>query len=48
VADLDEAFEAGEIPEAEYRVERAVLKQRLLDLWNQAAETEETEEEDEG
>ncbi len=44
VADLDEAFEIGEIPEIEYHVERAVLKQRLLDLWDQVAETEEESE----
>ncbi len=34
VADLDDAFEAGEIPEPEYQVERAILKQRLLVLWD--------------
>ena len=40
VADLDDAFEAGEIPESEYQVERAVLKQRLLVLWDQDAAVE--------
>jgi hypothetical protein len=40
VADLDDAFEVGEIPEPEYQVERAVLRQRLLVLWNQDAVAE--------
>jgi hypothetical protein len=40
VADLDDAFGAGEIPEPEYQVERAVLKQRLLVLWDQDAAVE--------
>ena len=40
IADLDEAFEAGEIPEAEYQLERTVLKRRLLGLVGQAARVE--------
>jgi hypothetical protein len=44
VADLDDAFEAGEISEAEYQVERAVLKQRLLALWDQDAAAEQESE----
>jgi hypothetical protein len=30
IADLDDAFEAGEIPEDEYRAERSVLKAKLM------------------
>jgi hypothetical protein len=44
VADLDDAFEAGEIPEAEHQAERAVLKQRLLALWDQDAVVEQESE----
>jgi hypothetical protein len=41
VAGLDDSFEAGEISETEYQMERAVLKQRLLALWNQDSAVEE-------
>jgi hypothetical protein len=33
VAALDDAFEAGEIERDEYEIERAVLKQRLMEIW---------------
>lgn len=39
LADLDDALEAGEVAEAEYQMERAVLKRRLLALWDQAPDS---------
>ena len=40
LADLDDAFDAAEIPEADYQLERTVLKRRLLGLVGQAARVE--------
>lgn len=33
IADLDNAYEAGQIPEADYQAQRADLKQRVAALW---------------
>ncbi len=33
IAELDDEYAAGQVPEADYRPERAALKQRLLKVW---------------
>jgi uncharacterized membrane protein len=36
IADLDDSFEAGKIPEGEYRRRRQTLKARIMDLMRES------------